>query len=72
MTKIFMLAPTSSATFLKAFWQFEYPAIMVTDTALFRNPHYHSATDIPGTLDYDRLGRVVDGLTGMIEDLSGE
>ncbi len=55
-----------------AFWQFGYPAIMVTDTALFRNPHYHSPTDLPATLDYQRLGRVVEGLTAMIGDLSEE
>ncbi len=55
-----------------AFWQFGYPAVMVTDTALFRNPHYHSPTDMPETLDYERLARVVDGLEGMIEDLSAD
>lgn len=53
-----------------AFWRFGYPAVMVTDTALFRNPHYHSATDTPQTLDYDRLGHVVEGLTRVIEDLA--
>ena len=53
-----------------AFWKFGYPAVMVTDTALFRNPHYHSATDTPGTLDYDRLGRVVGGLTSVVVDLA--
>jgi Zn-dependent M28 family amino/carboxypeptidase len=52
-----------------AFWQFGYPAIMVTDTALFRNPHYHTATDRPETLDYQRLAAVVEGLKTVVEDL---
>ncbi len=53
-----------------AFWQCGYPAVMVTDTALFRNPHYHTATDRPQTLDYHRLTRVVDGLTGVVRELA--
>ncbi len=53
-----------------AFWHFGYPAVMVTDTALFRNPHYHSATDTLQTLDYDRLARVVDGLTRVLQELA--
>ncbi len=53
-----------------SFWRFGYPAVMVTDTALFRNPHYHSGSDTPETLDYDRLALVVEGLTRMIEGLA--
>jgi hypothetical protein len=45
-----------------SFWQAGFPAIMITDTPPFRNPHYHTATDAPDTLDYDRLARVVVGL----------
>lgn len=52
-----------------SFWQFDWPAIMVTDTALFRNPHYHMRTDLPETLDHDRMVRVVDGLSAVIDDL---
>jgi hypothetical protein len=37
---------------------------MVTDTAPFRNPHDHTPHDLPSSLDYDRLARVVDGLIG--------
>ena len=54
-----------------AFWQFGWPAIMVTDTAPFRNPHYHRASDTAETLDYDRLARVVEGLTAVVADLGG-
>lgn len=45
-----------------SFWQRDYPAVMVTDTAPFRNPHYHRETDKPETLDYARLTRVTSGL----------
>lgn len=33
------------------FWERDIPAVFVTDTANFRNPHYHTATDTPETLD---------------------
>jgi Zn-dependent M28 family amino/carboxypeptidase len=54
-----------------AFWQEGYPAIMVTDTALFRYPHYHAPTDTPDKIDYDRMSRVVAGLVNVIADLAG-
>lgn len=37
------------------FWQKEIGAVMVTDTADFRNPHYHRSSDTPATLDRDFL-----------------
>jgi Zn-dependent M28 family amino/carboxypeptidase len=54
-----------------AFWQVGYPAIMVTDTAVFRNVHYHEPGDTPEKLDYDRLGRAVRGIDAVIAELSG-
>jgi hypothetical protein len=53
-----------------AFWQEGYPAIMITDTAPFRYPHYHAATDLPDKLDYDRFALVVSGVEKMIEQLA--
>ncbi len=53
-----------------AFWQRGYPAIMVTDTAPFRYPHYHEASDTPEKLDYDSMARLVSGLEKMISDLA--
>jgi Zn-dependent M28 family amino/carboxypeptidase len=53
-----------------AFWQAGYPAVMVTDTALFRYPHYHTAADTPNKIDYDRLARVVIGLEHVVADLA--
>ena len=52
-----------------SFWEHAYPGIMVTDTALFRYPHYHSASDTPDKLDYDRFALVVSGLEKTIENL---
>jgi Zn-dependent M28 family amino/carboxypeptidase len=50
-----------------SFWQHGYRAIMITDTAPFRYPHYHRATDTPDKLDYDRFSLVVSGIEKMIE-----
>src|SRR3954452_11430341 len=44
------------------FWQQDYRAFMATDTAFHRNPFYHTAGDLPETLDYGRFARAVDGL----------
>jgi Zn-dependent M28 family amino/carboxypeptidase len=52
-----------------SFWQEGYHAIMVTDTAPFRNKNYHEPTDKPETLDYDRMARVVHGLVRVVSDL---
>lgn len=52
-----------------SFWQKGYPGIMVTDTALFRYPYYHSSSDTPDKLDYDRFTLVVSGIQKVIEDL---
>jgi hypothetical protein len=54
-----------------AFWQVGYPGVMVTDTAPFRNPSYHTMNDAPETLDYPRFARVVAGLEKVVEALAG-
>jgi hypothetical protein len=54
-----------------SFWQMGYPAVMVTDTAPFRYPHYHEAADTPRELDYDKVARVVAGLAHVVDDLAG-
>jgi hypothetical protein len=54
-----------------AFWQFHYPAIMVTDTAPFRNPHYHDRSDKQATIDYVHLAYVTLGVQRVIEALAG-
>ncbi len=52
------------------FWRQGYPALMVTDTAIFRNPHYHRATDQAETVNFVQLARVTDGLVKLVDDLS--
>lgn len=50
-------------------WAFDrvgIPALMITDTAPFRYPHYHTRQDTPDKVDYDRLARVVTGLEAML------
>ena len=54
-----------------SFWRQGYPAIMITDTAPFRNPFYHTAQDTPDKIDYGRMARVVDGLGAVVADLAG-
>ena len=53
-----------------SFWEQGYPALMVTDTALYRYPHYHSAADTPDKVDYERLARVVAGLEQILRELA--
>jgi Peptidase family M28 len=53
-----------------SFWQHGYPGIMVTDTAPFRYPHYHLASDTPDKLDYDSMTRVVAGMEKLIQHLA--
>ena len=55
-----------------SFWEAGYQAIMVTDTAPFRYPHYHEASDTPQRLDYTGLARVTGGLAAVIEVLAAE
>lgn len=53
-----------------AFWQAGYPALMVTDTAPFRYPWYHTAQDTPDKIDFEKLEQVVDGLESVIAALA--
>ena len=43
------------------------PAVMLTDTAFMRNPHYHQVSDTPDTLDFERMSRVVNALHGLFQ-----
>ncbi len=44
------------------YWHFGYSALMVTDTAFFRNGNYHEETDTMETLDLHRMAAVIDGV----------
>lgn len=53
-----------------SFWQAGYQALMVTDTAPWRYPWYHSADDTPDKIDFARFAQVVDGLEQVIATLA--
>lgn len=52
------------------FWHAGLPAIQVTNTANFRNPHYHRPTDLPGTLDYATLAQITAATALLVERLA--
>ena len=54
----------------RSFWKEGYPALMVTDTALYRYPYYHTSQDTPDKVDYGKLARVVAGLSAMLAELA--
>jgi hypothetical protein len=41
------------------YWEQGYPAVMITDTSFYRNKNYHTASDTPDQLDYQRMAMVV-------------
>ena len=53
-----------------SFWFYRYKALMVTDTAFYRYPYYHTAQDTPEKLDYTRLAQVTEGLLEALLTLS--
>jgi hypothetical protein len=54
-----------------SFWQNGYPAVMVTDTAPFRYPWYHTAWDTPDKINWDRYAGVLSALVDVVADLAG-
>jgi len=55
-----------------SFWRQRYKAFMITDTAFYRYPDYHTASDTPDKLDYGALARVTTGLTRAFAALAGD
>ncbi|HEY5626347.1 MAG TPA: M28 family peptidase, partial [Nitrospira sp.] len=55
-----------------AFWDAGYPAVMLTDTANFRNPHYHQPSDRVETLCLPFLEGVIDTVVASVEALAGQ
>jgi Zn-dependent M28 family amino/carboxypeptidase len=51
------------------YWEAGYPAVMITDTAFYRNDNYHTESDTPDTLDYKRMAMVVQGLHAAVMGL---
>lgn len=54
------------------YWRHGFPAVMITDTAMYRNPNYHSPTDTADTLDYKKMAQVVDGVKDAVIQLAKE
>lgn len=54
-----------------SFWRQGYRAVMVTDTAFYRYPYYHTGRDTPEKLDYDAMARLTDGLFRAVLELAG-
>jgi Zn-dependent M28 family amino/carboxypeptidase len=52
------------------FWAAGLPAVQLTDTANFRNPHYHLPGDTPDTLDYEQMADVIAATALAIERLA--
>lgn len=48
------------------FWDAGFPALMITDTAFLRNPHYHLSSDTIDTLDFDFFEHVVEGCLSAV------
>jgi hypothetical protein len=70
---ILSMVPGVSWSDQLSFWREGYHALMVTDTAFYRYPYYHTVRDTPNQLDYTSMAKVVKGLTGsLIELANGE
>jgi Zn-dependent M28 family amino/carboxypeptidase len=52
-----------------SYWNAGYKAVMITDTAFFRNPHYHTVDDTAEKLDYKRMALVVEGVYAAVLEL---
>src|SRR5262249_59479788 len=52
-----------------SFWDRGFPALMITDTSFFRNPHYHQVSDTPETLDYPFLAKVTAGVCEAVRQI---
>ncbi len=51
------------------FAQHGFQAMMITDTAIFRYPHYHRPTDTPDKVNYERLARITKGIERVLRDM---
>ena len=53
----------------RSFWKMGYPAVMVTDTAFYRNPNYHNEADTIDTLNFDKMSSLLVGLVQVAKEL---
>jgi len=71
-TSTFRFIPGVSWSDHRSFWRQNYRAVMVTDTAPYRYPHYHATSDTPDKLAYPELTRVTLGLFAAFAELARE
>ncbi len=48
------------------YWKFDYPAVLITDTAFYRSNNYHTMNDTPDTLDYKKMAKVIGSVFNMV------
>lgn len=51
------------------YWAKKIPSIMISDTSLFRNKNYHELTDLPDTLDYDKMALLIKDLENIVKNI---
>jgi hypothetical protein len=51
-----------------SYWREEYPAVMITDTAFYRNANYHTIGDTAERLDFRRMSQVVEAMYATVID----
>jgi hypothetical protein len=51
------------------YWSKKIPAIMITDTSLFRNKNYHEPTDLPDTLNFEKMAILVNDLVKIVKNI---
>lgn len=49
-----------------SYWKFGFPAVMITDTAFYRNPNYHQSSDTIETLDFKKMSQVVEAVVAHL------
>jgi aminopeptidase YwaD len=64
-----MLIPATRLSDHAPFWDLGFPALMLTDTAFYRNPHYHDPTDTLATLNLEFMAKVCDGVVRAVNGL---
>ncbi|MEW6245646.1 MAG: M28 family peptidase [Nitrospirota bacterium] len=65
------LLPDTRRSDHASFWHYGSPAVMLTDTANFRNPHYHQPTDTIETVNMEFLSKVASAVTASALELAG-
>jgi Zn-dependent M28 family amino/carboxypeptidase len=64
------LVPHTRLSDNRSFWDAGYPALMITDTAFLRNPHYHQASDRLSSLDFGFMARVAEAVEAAVRSLA--